>query len=114
MKLYPWIKAGKIRMCLIGADFLVKTDHPPLEELFRKAIVAIENENLRDLVVGLTGYSFDVENTRGESKFSLIGAFQNGVDVFQILECRSLEDCMKCFQETYGEDSYRETRGVLH
>ena len=50
---------------LTGADCLVKTDDRPFDESFRRGIVAIEKENLRDLVAGLTEYSFDVEYVPG-------------------------------------------------
>jgi hypothetical protein len=57
----------KFRKFLMGNHFLVRTDHRSLDGLFKKAITSIENEDLRDLVAGLTEYSFDVEYVPGES-----------------------------------------------
>ena len=51
----------------MGNHFLVRTDHRPLDGLFKKAITSIENEDSRDLVAGLTEDSFDVEYVPGES-----------------------------------------------
>ena len=44
----------KFTKFLMGNHFLVRTDHRPLDGLFKKAITSIENEDLRDLVAGLT------------------------------------------------------------
>jgi hypothetical protein len=53
----------KFRKFLMGNHFLVRTDHRPLDGLFKKAITSIEIEDLRDLVAGLT----DFEYVPGES-----------------------------------------------
>ena len=55
------------RKFLMGNHFLVRTDHRPLDGLFKKAITSMENEDLRDLVAGLSEYSFDVEYVLRES-----------------------------------------------
>jgi len=57
----------KFRKYLMGNHFLLRTDHRPLDGLFKKAITSIKNEDLRNLVAGLTEYSFDVEYVPGES-----------------------------------------------
>ena len=64
----------------MGNHFLVRTDHRPLDGLFKKAIDSIENEDLRDLVPGLTECSFDVEDVRGELNFFRDWLSRNCVD----------------------------------
>jgi len=70
----------KFRKFLMGNHFLVRTDHKPLDGLFKKAIDSIENEDLRDLVPGLTECSFDVEDVRGELNFFRDWLSRNCVD----------------------------------
>jgi hypothetical protein len=55
----------KFRRFLIGRDFLIRTDHRPLVGLFKKPLLCIENEDLRDLVSQRSEYSFTVENVPG-------------------------------------------------
>ena len=57
----------KFRKFLLGTHFIVRTDHRPLDGLFKKAIMSIENEDLRDLVASLSNYDFEVEYLPGES-----------------------------------------------
>ena len=45
----------------------MRIDHRPLDGLFKKAIMSIENEDLRDLVTALSQYDFEVEYLPGES-----------------------------------------------
>ena len=50
---------GSWKTCEIR-DFLIRTDHRPLVGLFKKPLLSIENEDLRDLVSQMSEYSFTV------------------------------------------------------
>ena len=70
----------KLKKFLMGNYFLVRTEHRPLNGLFKKAITSIENEDLRDVVAGLTKHSVDVEYVPGESNFFPDWISRNCVD----------------------------------
>jgi len=46
---------------------MTRTDHRSLVRLFKKPLLSIENEDLRDLVAQLSQYSFSVEDVPGPS-----------------------------------------------
>jgi hypothetical protein len=104
------------RKFLMGNYFLVRTDHRPLHGLFKKAITSLENEDLRDLVAGLTEYSFDVEYLPGESNCFPDWLSRNCVDElnsYPDFERVNLESFMRCSPETNGDDSFHLTSDVL-
>jgi len=100
----------------MGNHFLVTTDHRPLDGLFKKAITSIENEDLRDLVAGLTEYSFDVEYVPGESN-----CFADWLSRYCVDELYSYSDFrmgesgkfMRCSPERNGGNSFQLTSDDL-
>jgi hypothetical protein len=62
------LEPPKFRRFLIEMDFLIRTDHRPLVGLFKKPLLSIEDEDLRDLVSQMSEYSFTVEYVPGPSK----------------------------------------------
>jgi hypothetical protein len=57
----------KFRRFLVRRDFVIRTDHRPLEGLFKKPLISIESEELRDLFAQMSEYSFSVEHVPGAS-----------------------------------------------
>jgi len=86
----------KFRRFLIGRDFLIRTDHRPLVGLFKKPLLSIENEDLRDLVSQMSEYSFTVEYVPGPS------------NAFPYWLSRN------CLDEVYSYQDHRRNEGRVH
>jgi len=48
----------KFKRFLKETEFIIWTDHMPLEGLFKKSILSIENEDLRDVVAKISDFHF--------------------------------------------------------
>jgi len=106
----------KFRKFLMGNHFLVRTDHRPLDGLFKKAITSIENEDLRDLVSGLTDIPLTLNTCLENQNLFLIGSPETvwtSSTLALTFERVNLESFMKCSPETIGDDSFQRASDIL-